>query len=209
MHTRRFLAAIALLGLAGCANNGMSEAECRVADWRTIGFEDGARGATVQRIGSHRAECAEHGVAPDFESYREGHAEGLEMWCRPQNGTNLGNAGYRYNGVCPADLEEPFLSAYSEAYGLYERRKHLQALQRTLSAKQQRVKQVEVLLVQKSAAILLPTLLPAERAAIAVEIKHLGEERGRLDGTIHDLEHECDEAAAELDRYQGELALND
>lgn len=201
--------AASLLVFAGCASQGMSEAECRLADWYAIGFEDGARGWSVQSIGNHRTACAEHGVATDFERYRAGHAEGLEQWCRPQNGAHLGSNGYRYDGQCPADLEGPFLAAYSDAYGLWERRSQLNGLQRALDTKQARARRVEVLLVEKGAAIVLPTLLPAERAALAVEIKQLGEERARLQHEIHDLEHRCDEAAAELERYRTELAMND
>ncbi|MEZ5893062.1 MAG: DUF2799 domain-containing protein [Parvularculaceae bacterium] len=53
--------AFALIGLAvmlgGCAG-GLSKEECLVADWRAIGYEDGARGAPASAVSSHRQACA-------------------------------------------------------------------------------------------------------------------------------------------------------
>jgi hypothetical protein len=39
---RRFFATILLFALGGCA--GMDAEECRTADWRAIGYEDGVQG---------------------------------------------------------------------------------------------------------------------------------------------------------------------
>ena len=50
-----------------------------------------------------------------------------------------------------------------------------------------------------------PLLTPAERAALAVEIKQLGDERVALEASMHDLEHACDEAQVEYDRYRDEI----
>ena len=106
-------------------------------------------------------------------------------------------------------LEGDFLDAHALGFGLYERRSRLQQIERRLAAAQQRSKQIELLFVERSAALLAPDLLPSERAAIAVEIRHLGEERHELAASIHDLEIECDHAAAEYERYREELARLD
>ena len=58
------LLAIILTGLSGCAT--MSGDECMTSDWSAIGYEDGARGYTTDRLASHRKACAKHGVTPDF-----------------------------------------------------------------------------------------------------------------------------------------------
>src|SRR5690242_1789389 len=79
----------ALLGLAGCA--GMSQQACVSADWRTIGFTDGSLGRSVATIGSYRQQCGEHGVAPDLDAYRAGHAEGVQTYCRASNGFEVGH----------------------------------------------------------------------------------------------------------------------
>ena len=51
--------------LAGCST-GMGKDECLVADWRTIGYEDGLHGYTADRIGAHRVACAKHQIAPNL-----------------------------------------------------------------------------------------------------------------------------------------------
>ncbi len=92
------------LTLAACAN-GMNSAECVTADWRAIGYEDGAQGRGTGSFGARRKACAEHGVTPDFQAYMAGRYKGLAQFCRPQNGYRLGTKGYRYTGVCPVELE--------------------------------------------------------------------------------------------------------
>jgi hypothetical protein len=68
--------------VSGCAS--MDEDECRVADWRAIGYEDGVRGVAASHIGERREACAEHGIAPDFAAYRQGRDEGLLALTRKQ-----------------------------------------------------------------------------------------------------------------------------
>ena len=45
--------AAAVLLLQGCAST-MNENECVHVDWRTVGYEDGARGEPADRLGQHR-----------------------------------------------------------------------------------------------------------------------------------------------------------
>ncbi len=87
-------AAAVVLALAGCA--GMSEQACLTSDWRTVGFEDGSLGRSEATIGNYRKACAEHGVSPDLDAYRSGHADGVKTYCRPGNGFEVGHSG----GVC-------------------------------------------------------------------------------------------------------------
>lgn len=104
--------------LASCAT--MDESECRTADWRAVGFEDGAAGRPVSEIGRHRRACAEHGVTPDLDAWRDGHAEGARYFCNPANGFRQGRAGREYSGLCPADLEAAFVEAYAAGRHLYD-----------------------------------------------------------------------------------------
>lgn len=206
---RKILVASALLFLGGCATHGMSEAECRMADWRAIGFEDGSRGAAASSFGAHRKACSEHGVSPDFDDYLAGHAQGLESFCRPENGARLGEAGYRYTGVCPKHLEGPFLEAHALRYGLYERRVALEGIDRRLHQCRERSKHIEVLVVDKTALLVAPHLTPASRANLAVELKQLAEEKIELGREIHALEHDRIEAEEEYAHYQNRVAYRD
>jgi hypothetical protein len=118
MLSRSICLTAVMLGLSGCA--GMSQQACLVSDWRTVGFEDGAAGLSVATIGRYRQACTEHGVSPDLETYRAGHAEGVEIYCRPAQGFEAGRRGAAYQGVCPANLEEEFLPAYNSGRQLFE-----------------------------------------------------------------------------------------
>jgi len=203
---QRILLTAVVLILGGCASTGMSEGECRMADWRAIGFEDGSCGAAASSFGTHRKACADHGVSANFDDYLAGHAQGLETFCRPQNGARLGADGYRYTGVCPEHLEGPFLAAHAESYGLYELRAVLDGIRRQLSAKKKRSKDVESWFVEKSAALLAPHLLPAERAAIVVELKQLGEEKYALEDSIRELEYDRVQAEQDYESYRSQIA---
>ncbi|MGD8421173.1 MAG: DUF2799 domain-containing protein, partial [Gammaproteobacteria bacterium] len=129
MKLSRFIFCMAVaLAAAGCAT--MDKSECREADWRTIGLEDGSAGHAVSYIGNHRKACAEYGVTPDLAAYRDGHAIGVRQFCTPPNGFRQGRAGRGYAGVCPADLEQDFLAAHATGHRLYALDNEIDRLQR-------------------------------------------------------------------------------
>ena len=133
MRCRLIMASLAILSLLwfqGCAT--LSEEECLSADWRTIGFEDGTRGHTTQRIGKHREACADYGVAPNYENYLAGHREGVRQYCVPARGFSLGRSGKRYNGVCPTDLENAFLAAFDDGQVVYRLQQEISQLQQDI-----------------------------------------------------------------------------
>lgn len=199
-----FLPALLLAALAGCA--GMGADECRTADWHAIGYEDGARGQAPEFFGERRKDCAEHGITADFAAYRAGRSEGLAHYCRPHNGYQLGTRGSRYAGICPAELEGPFLVAYDEGYGLYEREATLRNLNKRLHHSRERADKVEHLLAEHTTRLLSPELPAGEVAATAVEIKQLTQERVELERRISELEQEEAAAEYELERYRSRLA---
>ena len=110
---------LVLLGMiSGCAT--MTADECLYADWRAIGYEDGAEGQALAYLSNHRQACAEVGVTPDFNAYRGGREEGIRVFCRPANGYRLGSDGHVYQNVCPRDMEDEFLLAYREGFTIHE-----------------------------------------------------------------------------------------
>lgn len=203
---RRILATTLLLTLAACAGSSMDEAECRTADWRAVGYEDGARGLNAQAFGKHRKACAKHGVTAGFDAYLGGHGEGLAIYCRPQNGYRLGKGGYRYNGVCPTHLEAAFVAAHGDGYGLYQRKSAVNQIGKELSTSKARAKDIEYLLVEKATQLISPTLPTPERAALAIELKQLGEEKVEVEQSIPQLERDYAEAQRDYERYRRQLA---
>ncbi len=203
---RRILAAAVLLVLGGCAGSGMDEAECQMADWRAVGYEDGARGAGADSFGLRRKACAGHGVAANFDDYLVGHAQGLEVYCRPQNGYRLGTGGYRYSGVCPAHLEGAFLAAHTDGYGLYERQAALNNISGQLQYNRERSREIEYLMVEKTTLLVSPTVLPTDRAAIAIQLKQLAEEKAEVERSIPRLERDHAKAERDYQNYRNQLA---
>jgi hypothetical protein len=74
-HTISLLAVI----LAGCA--GMSQNECRVANWHDLGERDGLAGNPA-RIDTYAYRCEKHNLQADRQQYLDG------WW--------TGNAEYRH-----------------------------------------------------------------------------------------------------------------
>jgi hypothetical protein len=191
-------AMILALTLSGCAS--MDEEECLTVDWRTIGFEDGAAGYTGDRIARHRKACAKHGVSPDLALYQSGREEGLREYCRPANGYRLGAQGNSYGGVCPAELEDAFLSAYDSGRQLYTLESRVSSATYQLEGKRRELNRAEDDVVRKSALAIDGDATGEQRAQAVVDLKQLAERIGRLKAEIRQLE---------VDRVQYERDLQD
>ena len=103
--------------LAGCA--GLRQIDCDTADWAVIGYEDGENGKLVSDIEGYQETCSEPGALMDINAYNEGHEEGVRVYCRPENGLELGQSGAEYSPVCPADLSFAFEQQYIEGSRYY------------------------------------------------------------------------------------------
>ena len=162
----------ALLLLAGCAS--LDKDECRTADWRAIGLEDGAQGRTLERLGDHRKACAKHGVTPDTDRYIAGRTEGLATYCTPDNGYRVGRSGEAYRGVCPELSIPAFVAAYNRGRELY-----------TLHA---RLASVEREIASLKASLKDGVRSPRERADQVERLEALTRESEQLDARIARLE---------------------
>jgi hypothetical protein len=99
--------------LSSCAS--LSPEQCRNADWRQIGFTDGANGEPASRLQSHASACAKADIKPDLDAYLSGRMEGLLSYCQPENGFEVGRRGRPDNvGDCPPHLRGPFLDQYRQ-----------------------------------------------------------------------------------------------
>ena len=195
-----------LFTLAGCASS-MDSAECVTADWRAIGYEDGAQGRGTVSFAARRKACAEHGVTPDFQAYMAGRDKGLAQFCRPQNGYRLGTKGYRYSGVCPVELEPKFQAAHTDGFGLYQRRTTVSRIGKRLRKSKRRADKIEINLVEKTAQLISAGVEITRRVSIGVEIKQLADEKAELKLKISELEREYDVAKQEYEEYRHLVAL--
>lgn len=205
---RRVFAMTFVLALAGCGGGAMQEAECMTADWRGLGYEDGAQGYGPEQLTVRRKACAEYGVAPDFQAYMAGREEGLVYYCRPQNGYTVGNSGYRYGGQCPAYLEPAFVAAHTDGFGLYQRRARVQSLSKRLAYSRQRSQELEYELAERTLSLASPApeLTAADVAARAIELKQLAQEKVELDQAIRQLEIDYAAAQQDYDGYRSQIS---
>ena len=197
---RLTLAGMLALAGAGCAT--MSGDECRLADWRMIGYEDGAAGAQASAIGSRREACAEHGVVPDLAAYRAGREEGLREFCQPRNGYNLGARGGQYAGVCPADLEPAFAEAYDQGRELHGYTSRAARADSAVAGKKREIAALEEQLGDSEALLISENATKEERAQALLDIKSYAEKKGRLESELIQLERERALAAKDLEEYR-------
>lgn len=115
---RFLLSCLPAVLLAGCAT--LTPEQCRHADWRQIGFADGAGGAAATRINDHAKACAEAGVRPDLDSYLRGREQGLLNYCRAENGFVVGRGGQFANVAdCPENMKGAFLTQYRQGQQIH------------------------------------------------------------------------------------------
>jgi hypothetical protein len=208
MNNRSLLLSILLLPvlgvLGGCA--AMSEEECQMSDWRTVGYEDGLLGRSGAAIGTYRKACAKAGVTPDLDAYQAGRAEGLQEFCRPQNGYTLGERGGSYAGVCPTSAEPAFLAAYEEGRTLYTLRRDVSRLSSELSQTEREIDGIEDAIEQETLRMIGDGLTPKERLDILAETRRLAERKGELEDHADYIAQELGASRERLNDYEQMLA---
>lgn len=198
------LLAAAMLVLSGCAS--MSADECLTSDWHAIGYEDGARGYSAEQLGSRRKACAKHGVTPDFQAYQAGRTEGLQEFCQPQRGFNIGAAGGRYSGVCPVHLEPGFLDAFRVGAQLHTLRSNVNSANHRIGAKQAELASLEDNIRAKEAALIAAETTVQDRILIVADLKDMNERTGQLEAEIVALIEDRIVHEQELASYEQVLA---
>ncbi len=191
--------------LAGCA--GMGREECEAVDWRTVGYEDGAAGRSIDQLTSRRQACAKHGVAPDLDAYRSGREEGLVEFCQPANAFRMGVRGRDHVGGCPSELAAAFNGAYQDGRGLWRLETRLNEALRGIAARRAEIERIDKALVTHGALILAEGVTAEERAQAMIEVRSLAERRGRAASEIEGLERAVPVYEMELEDYRAGLAF--
>lgn len=202
--TRVISLAAAAFVLAGCS--GMSEQACVTADWRTVGFEDGTAGRSEANIGRYRQQCGEYGVAPDLETYRAGHAEGVRVYCRESNGFAVGHSGATYQGVCPADLAPAFVAEYNAGRRLNELESALSGIDARIASNYRAQDNIKKELTGIAAEMIASDTTTDERVAMVTRSADLGRRYGELTSEVQQLERARALAERDLLDYRATLA---
>ena len=189
--------------MAGCA--GMSAEECVTADWRTIGYEDGAAGRQASAISRYRKDCAEHGVTANFDAYEIGRRQGLRDFCRPANGYRIGRKGTTYNGVCPADMEAAFLTAYEDGFEYFSLEKDVKEIERDIRRVERDLAEANEEIKLLEAELIADGVDSEQRASLLAETKemarYIGELENRRDDLIYELGVREERLARHLDSH--------
>jgi len=185
----------------------MNENQCLVADWRTVGFEDGSQGRGEQWISKRSEACAEYGVTLDLDQYLFGREQGLENFCQPRRGFDMGIRGNRYENVCPRALETDFLVAYQDGRGLSDRRAHVNELEHSISSAYGALEALSDDITAVTVALATENnMTNQQRIDYALDLQNMSEERGRIQASLPQMEADLDAARYDLDSYTASIA---
>jgi hypothetical protein len=201
---RPWAAAAAAFVLAGCA--GMSEQACLTSDWRTVGFEDGSLGRSEATIGNYRKACAEHGVSPDLAAYRSGHSDGVQIYCKPGHGFEVGRSGAAYEGVCPANLEAEFVAEYNTGRHLHDLERALQRVNSQIASNYREQESIRAELTRIGVSMVANDTTTEQRLLMVSRSAELGRRYGEITAHTKSLEEERVVHEIELRDFQQTLA---
>ncbi len=194
----------ALIALAGCA--GMDQPTCVAADWRTVGYNDGVQGRTLDALEQHTNDCTRHGAPPQLDAYMTGRESGLVVFCQPWQGYGYGLRNKAYTGVCPANLEPDFLAAFHDGRRQHQLQSAYNHLRRQVQRADRKIDQLDTDLDSKERRLVAKDLDTNQRLKLIDQIRRLAEERGRLYEQLPALESQLVDADAELAAYQAAMA---
>jgi hypothetical protein len=178
----------------------MGEDECRLADWRAIGYEDGASGRSSSQMGERREACAKHGVTPNFAAYQQGREEGLREYCTPASGYRLGRKGRSLSAVCPSELQGDFRDAYKSGREIYQAAAVVRATRSRLKRKKQELDEVRSSLTSKTSKLIAPSTDTERRIELLVEVQELTSRKKAI-------ENEISRLTLKLEKHREELAI--
>ena len=177
---RSCFAGLLTAALLGACATGMSKNECALADWQTIGYEDGLRGWPAERIGAHRVACAKHQVTPNLAAYTAGRERGLREYCQPKNGFRAGLPGAGYANVCSGPSEPLFVDSYRYGRQIHDARAELRSTHTRLRNAREGLVHTNAAMASVTAELVLPAVPIDRRAWLATELVRLTQERTEL-----------------------------
>ena len=188
---------VVLVLLQGCAT--LDKDECMLADWRLIGYQDGVAGKSATVVGEYREDCAKHAVVPDLDAYRAGREEGLQQYCKADNGYRLGNNGRGLPAICPTALADDFRDAYHAGRELYLARSVVNKTHSRINNQKQALSNLEKSRAEKLAALIADGLKADQRVMILYDINELQQEIESIEDEIVALELELEDQQDRLD----------
>ena len=186
--------------ISGCATMGKNE--CLNAQWKSVGYEDGAKGYNASRIGEYRKSCAEYNVSPNLDAYMQGRQQGLAQWCTPSNGYYQGTRGAIYNGICPEALESDFEFAMSEGKAIYDYKKNIHDREMLIARLNREYSAIEERISSMEAELISDQVTPRRRKVLLNEIRTAERNREWLRNDLSEADFALNEMRRNLRNMQ-------
>ena len=187
----------------------MSKDECLYADWRAVGYEDGAAGKPVSAVSAKRSACAKKaGVTVDMSAYNAGRVAGLKVYCKPTRGFSEGVRGGGYYGVCTGPEQYEFSAAYQAGRQLYLLERTAEAIAADIRQAQYDLHDVKHRITRTETALITPDTPGPERIKLLADLKGLSEEKGAIELSLIGLNREHASAQEDLRLYREEIAYS-
>lgn len=105
---------VGLVTLMTLSCSTYSRKQCLSFDWQNKGFESAMNGQLKRDSYLYYQEkCGkEHGIAPEETSFDLGYQKGIDQLCTVEGGRRLGQKGFSYQHLCPAEKEEVFIKSF-------------------------------------------------------------------------------------------------
>jgi len=197
MEFSRFLQATTLVAcsllVSSCSS--ISQQECEIGDWYSIGVNDGRSGAdSNKQYRKYQKECASHGIQADFKRYRQGYDQGLVFYCDFAHGEAHGRSGASFNTACTGPLEPKFRLGYERGIRWHQAKSEVDHLQFELDQRYRQIQQNRDLiydnnqrLVREQNAEVRAQLL-YRNDHLSTELNQLNTEVGRLQVQLYQAE---------------------
>ena len=190
MFNRSLVASMPLL-LASCAS--LSPEQCMNADWRQIGYADGAKGLPGSRIQDHAGACAKTATKPDMEAYLSGRIEGLVNYCQAENGFDVGRRGAADNaGDCPPHVRGAFLQNYHQGREINALESQIGSLRSAMENERREMRRREDKVEDIRKELRRPNVSPDRRSSLLGEMERLIDRKQDTGGRQLGLQREMD-----------------
>lgn len=104
------LGLLAVSMLTSCAH--WNKKRCAETDFNQLGYTEGSQGAD-SKIVSYNQACLKKDVNIDMSAYNSGYKRGLEAFCTPQSGSDLGIAGQEPHRNC--QMNDTYMKSYENS----------------------------------------------------------------------------------------------
>lgn len=188
MELSRFLQTIVVVAgvlmVSGCSS--ISQQECEIGDWYSIGVNDGKAGNDSKQFRKYQKECARHGIQADYKKYQQGYEQGLVFYCDFAHGEAHGRSGASYNNACTGKLEPQFRMGYERGNRWYQARSEVDHLQFELDQRFRQIQQNREMIYQNNQRLVsepsaeIRAQLLYRNDHLSAELEQLNTEVGRI-----------------------------